>query len=36
MELAVFFSILVIADLLVVAFGADSRDANDWVHHRRP
>jgi hypothetical protein len=36
MELAVFFSIFVVGDLLVAAFGADSRDGNDWAHHRRP
>ena len=36
MELALVLSILAIADLLVVRFGADSRDGNDWVNHRRP
>ena len=36
MELALALSILAITDLLVVAFGADSRDGNDWANHRRP
>jgi hypothetical protein len=36
MELAVVVLVIAIADLMVVAFGADSRDGNDWVNHRRP
>lgn len=36
MELAILVLIIVIADLMVVAFGVDSRDGNDWVNHRRP
>jgi hypothetical protein len=36
MELAMLALIIVIADLAVLAFGADSRDGNDWANHRRP
>jgi hypothetical protein len=34
--LVIFGAVLVAVDLLVLMFGADTRDANDWANHPRP
>jgi hypothetical protein len=35
-EALVILALVALFELLVVLFGADSRDGNDWEVHRRP
>jgi hypothetical protein len=35
-ELGIFAAVLIGLDILVMLFGADTRDADDWAKHRRP